>query len=144
MRIGELSDRSGLPAKTIRYYEDAGLLPPPHRSANGYRDFDEHAAQRLDFIRAAQSVGLRLGEIREILALRDGGTVPCRHVAGLIERHARDIDEHIRALHAMRADLRALARRARHAPERPDGICHIIESIPVRARGRGGPAAGTP
>ena len=130
MRIVELSDLSGVPTKTIRYYEGIGVLPEPPRSASGYRDYDGQAAARLGFVRAAQSVGLTLGEIREILAVRDRGQQPCAHVAGLIEQHATDLAERIAALQRVQRDLARMARRANQAPsgtERDAAFCHIIE-----------------
>lgn len=131
MRIGELARTVGVPAKTIRYYEQIGLVPEPRRTASGYRDYDRSAAARLAFIRAAQSVGLSLGEIREILAFRDRGEVPCQHVAGLIERHAADLSERISALERMRRDLERLGSRARTIQPRDAAratYCHIIET----------------
>jgi DNA-binding transcriptional MerR regulator len=131
VRIGELARRTGVPTKTIRYYESIGLMPDPSRTSNGYRDYDAPAERRLSFIRAAQSVGLSLGEIREVLAFRDRGEQPCHHVLSLIEEHAVDLAERIAALEAMRRDLRRMARKARSASaSAPDasGYCHIIES----------------
>jgi MerR family copper efflux transcriptional regulator len=87
--------------------------------------------RRLSFIRAGQSVGLTLGEIREVLAFRDRGERPCHHVLSLIEQHRADLAERIVALEAMRRDLRRIARKARSASaSAPDasGYCQIIES----------------
>ncbi|HEY6416930.1 MAG TPA: heavy metal-responsive transcriptional regulator [Acidimicrobiales bacterium] len=84
MRIGELAAVGGVTAKTIRYYEDIGVLDPPARTPSGYRNYSRAATDRLGFIRSAQAVGLTLGEIRGILALRDRGTTPCGHVLDLI------------------------------------------------------------
>ena len=128
MRIGELGKKLNLSAKTIRYYEEIGLLPDPGRSPSGYRDYGDGAIERLRFIKAAQAVGFSLGEIREILAFRDRGATPCQHVTLLIERHAQEIAERIRALEQMQADLRDLARRARTLVPSPGRFCHIIES----------------
>ncbi|MGH2571992.1 MAG: heavy metal-responsive transcriptional regulator [Actinomycetota bacterium] len=131
MRIGELAGRTEVPAKTIRYYEDIGLMPEPPRTPGGYRDYGEGAAARLGFIRAAQSVGLTLGEIREVLAFRDRGEAPCAHVASLIERRAADLSERIAALERMRRDLERLARKARTTSPgqaRHAAFCHIIEA----------------
>lgn len=131
MRIGEVAERSGVPTKTIRYYEDIGLMPLPPRTDSGYRDFGSDAVSRLGFIRAAQSVGLGLGEIREILAFRDRGQTPCEHVASLIERHANDLSDRIAALERMRRDLQRLGRKAKTAPRGQNGdaqFCHIIET----------------
>ena len=105
-------------------------MPSPARRDSGYRDYGEAAADRLGFIRAAQSVGLTLGEIRETLAFRDRGEAPCRHVAALIERNAVQLREHILALEAMHRELERLAKKARvispeDAPEA--AFCHIIE-----------------
>jgi MerR family copper efflux transcriptional regulator len=131
MRIGELSAKTGVPAKTIRYYEDIALLPRPPRTAGGYRHYDGSAIGRLSFIRAAQSIGLSLGEIREILGLRDRGESPCAHVAALIELHANDLAERIEALQEMRRELMRLNRLARKPSARRQdtaSVCHIIES----------------
>ena len=86
MKISELSRRAGLAATALRYYEKAGLLPPPVRTASGYRTYAPDVVPRLAFIRAAQAVGLTIGEIREIIGIRDLGTAPCGHVLELIER----------------------------------------------------------
>jgi MerR family copper efflux transcriptional regulator len=130
VRIGELAERSGVEPTTIRYYERIGLMPAPARTGSGYRDYDEDAAARLGFIRAAQSVGLTLGEIRETLAFRDRGEPPCRHVVALIERNAAELRQRIAALQAMQRDLERLARKARAiSPESAPAaaFCHIIE-----------------
>jgi MerR family copper efflux transcriptional regulator len=135
MLIGEVSKRSRVPTKTIRYYEDIGLMPAPARRESGYRDYEESAVGRLSFIRAAQSIGLTLGEIREIAAFRDRGEAPCTHVSGLIERHAAELAERIAALQEMQQDLTRLAKRARssahHAGEA--AYCHIIEDHAQRS-----------
>jgi len=84
----------------------------------------------LGFVRAAQSIGLSLGEIREILAVRDRGQIPCAHVARLIDWHA-ELAERIAALQRMRRDLERLARTARTvSPERlrQATYCHLIET----------------
>ncbi len=131
MRIGELSARTGVPAKTIRYYEDIALLPDPPRTAGGYRDYDRSAIGRLSFIRAGRSIGLSLGEIREIVGFRDRGENPCAHVSGLIELHAKDLAEHIAALEEMRMELIRLAGLARKPSGRRQAaaaVCHIIEA----------------
>jgi DNA-binding transcriptional MerR regulator len=125
-----MAERSGVEPTTIRYYERIGLMPPPTRRESGYRDYGEEAGARLSFIRAAQSVGFTLGEIRETLAFRDRGETPCRHVAALIERHAAQLRQRISALKAMQRELERLAKKA-HAISPEDApeaaFCHIIE-----------------
>ena len=129
MRIGELAARSGLSAKAVRYYEEIGVLPEAARTPAGYRDYDEATVERIAFVRAAQAVGLTLGEIREIVALRDRGETPCAHVLALLGERAAEVDRRIAELEGLRGDLARLARRARAldpADCSPDRICHII------------------
>lgn len=113
MRIGELAERTGTTAKTIRYYEQIGLLLPPRRAANEYRDYAEEAVDRLTFIRDAQAAGLTLTEIASILDLRSQGQPTCRHVIDLLERHVAALDSHISNLRQTRKKLADLTERAR-------------------------------
>jgi MerR family copper efflux transcriptional regulator len=129
MRIGELAEQAGISTKAIRYYEQIGILPPSARTASGYRSYDEAALRRLGFVRAAQAVGLTLGEIRQVIAFRDDGQAPCAHVSELLQRHAADLDARIRELQRLRGELRQLAERASTLdPETcpPERVCHII------------------
>lgn len=131
MRISELASRSGVTTKALRYYERIGILPPPLRSASGYRDYRPDVLERLGFIRAGQAVGLSLGEIRQVVALRDRGETPCDHVYRLLQRRTAELDERIDELQALRRDLRALTKRARRLdPADCDsgGVCHLITS----------------
>jgi MerR family copper efflux transcriptional regulator len=129
MRIGELAEQAGISTKAIRYYEQIGILTPPARTPSGYRSYDQTALGQLGFVRAAQALGLTLGEIRQIIAFRDGGTAPCAHVTELLQRHAADLDARIRKLQQLRGEFRQLAERAttldlEHCP--PERVCHII------------------
>jgi len=129
VHIGEAAERSGVPAKTIRYYEEIGLLPTPDRGPNGYRRYSDDVLGRLSFIRAAQASGFTLGEIRGVIALRDRGRAPCAHVRTLIDERAAEVDRRIADLQAVRAELRHLARRARRLDPSdcdPGRICHLI------------------
>jgi MerR family copper efflux transcriptional regulator len=129
VRIGDLAQRSGVTAKTIRYYEDVGLVEPPPRSPAGYRDYEPAALDRLAFIRAAQAIGLTLGEIRSIIALRDDGQTPCGHVLGLLRQRADELDRRIAELRTLRGELRRLVDRADGldpADCDPARVCHLI------------------
>ena len=131
MRIGELARRSGIASTALRYYEKAGLLPQPQRTPSGYRTYDAGALQRLAFIRAAQAVGLSLPEIREVIAIRDGGTAPCSHVVGLMERRRAEVRARIRELQRLErelSELAALGARLDPAACDPAGICQVIPS----------------
>ncbi|MFP5333452.1 MAG: MerR family transcriptional regulator, partial [Acidimicrobiia bacterium] len=72
MLIGELARQTGVASRTLRFYEDQDLLPPPDRTPAGYRTYPERAADRVRFIKDAQAAGFTLAEIREILTIRDG------------------------------------------------------------------------
>jgi DNA-binding transcriptional MerR regulator len=130
VQIGELAQRSGLSVKTLRYYEQIGVLAAPPRTAAGYRDYDDDDAfGRLEFVRAAQAVGLTLGEIREVIAFRERGDVPCGRVLDLILHHAAEVDRRIAELQRLRADLDRLARRARtlDPADCPESVvCHLL------------------
>jgi DNA-binding transcriptional MerR regulator len=112
MLIGELAADAGVPAKTIRFYEQAGLMPAPPRTTAGYRDYPPGALDRLAFIRHAQVTGFTLAEIRSVLAIRDSGDPPCGHVATLIGQHLAQVERHIAELTRTRDVLIALQRRA--------------------------------
>ncbi len=129
MRIGEVADRAGVPVKTIRYYEDIGVLAPSARSSSGYRDLDESVLDRLAFIRAAQGVGLTLGEIRGIVALRDDGDAPCGHVLDLLRARSAEIDRRVSELRSLQRELKRLVARAQGldpADCDPHRICHLL------------------
>ncbi len=113
MRIGELARRTRVPTKTIRYYEEIGVLPEPQRTANGYRDYAEDAVDRLAFVRDAQAMGLTLAEIAFILDLRSQGEATCHHVIDLLEHHLAALDRHIQTLRRTRKRLLALTETAR-------------------------------
>lgn len=127
MRIGELAERTGATAKTIRYWEGEGLVPEPARTPSGYRDYDRSAVERIGFIRQAQTAGLVLSQIRQILEVRDDGTAPCEHVAEAVDRRLAEVEARIEELQATRAQLRRLAARAAvQDPLTCTGICSII------------------
>jgi MerR family copper efflux transcriptional regulator len=129
LRIGELARQSGVASTALRYYEKAGLIPPPQRTASGYRAYDASVLPRLAFIRAAQAVGLSLAEIRDVIRLREGGSPPCRHVVDVIERHRIEVRARINELQRLEQDLEQLARTGamlNPAECDPSGICAVI------------------
>lgn len=128
MRIGELASRTGVTTKTIRFWEATGLLTDPARTSSGYRFYGTESIDRLEFIRHAQTAGLTLEEIRQVLAISDGGRAPCEHVSELIHRHLADLDQRVRELTATRRRLRHLAQRAAEQdPAACEGYCSILE-----------------
>jgi MerR family transcriptional regulator, Zn(II)-responsive regulator of zntA len=105
MRIGELAEAAGTTTKTLRFYEESGLLPPTDRAANGYRDYGPEALSRLDFIHRGRVAGLTLAQIREVIDIRETGDAPCHHVHQLLTERLADIDRQIADLQALRATL---------------------------------------
>ncbi len=105
LSVGQFASRAGVRPDTIRYYERAGLLPRPHRTDGDHRRYGPADLDRLLFIRGAQRLGLRLAEIRDLLAVRDTGDCPCGPAEVLLRGHVREIDAEIARLTALRAEL---------------------------------------
>jgi DNA-binding transcriptional MerR regulator len=127
MRIGEVAGRAGVPAKTIRFWEDEGMLPHPGRTPAGYRDYDPAVLDRLAFIRHAQGAGLTLAAIRQVLDIRDSGQQPCVHVTDLIARRLAEVEARLAELTRTRDQLVVLAARAAaQDPADCRGYCSII------------------
>lgn len=127
MKIGELAARTGVTAKTIRFWEATGLLADPARTPSGYRDYGPESVDRLEFIRHAQASGLTLGQIRQILEISDSGDAPCEHVGQVVADRLAEVETRIAELADTRRHLQALARRA-SAQDSADcrGYCTII------------------
>ena len=107
--IGEVSRQTGLSIHAIRFYEAEGLLREAARSESGYRLFSPQAVEQLLFIRKAQELGFSLGEIRELLVLRDRNTDACSHVKSLVEEKLASIRRKVRELEAMETDLKRVS-----------------------------------
>lgn len=106
LKIGEVADLSGLSVKTIRYYEDLGLLAPTvERSRNGYRLFQLQVLNRLAFIKRAQSLGLSLQEIKPLLALHDRDELPCPQVKHQLQQKIGAIAAEIETLKTRQTEL---------------------------------------
>ncbi|MBA2274073.1 MAG: heavy metal-responsive transcriptional regulator [Actinobacteria bacterium] len=109
--ISEIAHRANVSSDTIRYYEREGLIPAPARSTSGYREYEEGVAGRLRFIKGAQSFGLRLSEIRELLEIQDRGACPCGHTRTLVERRTAELAAEIERLSRLHEELRRMALR---------------------------------
>ena len=108
LRVAELAAAVGVGADTIRYYEKAGLLLPPARTPAGYRLYEPGVVDRLQFIQGAQRLGLRLRDIKDLLAVRDTGVCPCEPAEELLRRRLADLDEEIARLSALREQMVAM------------------------------------
>lgn len=130
MQIKELSRQTNLSSKTLRYYEDIGLLPPPRRLSNGYRDYNEADVDRVKFVAASRGLDFSLDDIGEILDLRDRREAPCRVVLDLLQQRADEISQRIADLQRLEMELRELHRLGLTFPtDDVDGkecVCHLI------------------
>ncbi|MGJ3252601.1 MAG: heavy metal-responsive transcriptional regulator [Elainellaceae cyanobacterium] len=126
LKIGDIAAESGLPVKTIRYYEEIGLLAPTvERSGAGYRLFDPAVLNRLAFIKRAQSLGLSLQEIHQILGIHDEGQLPCGEVKQHLKAKVESINTQIEALEMLRAELQGILSGWQEQPA-PDRIAQTI------------------
>lgn len=131
MQIKEFAQQTNLPAKTIRYYEEIGLLPPPMRLANGYRVYDEGDVARARFVAAARRLDLSLDDVQEILALRDRREAPCRVLLDRLAEKAAEVSQRIAELQRLETELRDLHRLGQTFPlddvEGKNCVCHLVE-----------------
>ena len=125
--IGEAAQRSGVSRKALRLYEAAGILPPPRRAPSGYRMYDREALNVLSFVRQAQRLGFTLAEIKDIVAIRRTGGVPCLHIRDLVRRKAQELDQRLTDLAHVRKSLRTLLKGWRSSRTGAAAVCPHIE-----------------
>jgi Cu(I)-responsive transcriptional regulator len=124
--IGEVAAQTGVPAKTIRYYESTGLIPEAERAANGYRMYGERAVHLLRFVKRARDLGFSVDDVSNLLALWANDSRESSEVKKLAVAHLAEIDKKIDALEELRATMRTLIDCC-HGDERPD--CPILEDL---------------
>jgi MerR family transcriptional regulator, copper efflux regulator len=126
--IGTIAKESGIPIKTIRYYDELGLLKTNGRTEGGYRLFDLDVFVRLKFIKRAQNLGLSLSEIKEFLEVHDRGNLPCDRIKVKLEEKLTAIERQIQQLQILKQELKGLLSGWQKMPEQPEEtICPIIE-----------------
>ena len=132
MLINELSRQTGLPAKTIRYYESIGLIPPPLRAQNNYRLYSAAEADRLRFIASARRLGIRLADIGDIVAARDQGLAPCERVLAALDQCRLEIDRRLADMLTLRETLLQLRREGAGLPlndvEGRECVCYLVKA----------------
>lgn len=126
MNISEAARRSGLSAKTIRYYEDIDLIVPAVRAENGYRQYDAKAVEELHFLARAREVGFDLQECRQLLELQRDRSRQSRHARQLVLEKSQQLQTRIARLVAMQKVLLDMAQRCR-GDEGPE--CAILEDL---------------
>ena len=132
MNIGTVAERSGVAAKSIRYYERIGLIRPAERRANGYRSYSPRDMQTLAFIRQARRLGFSVDEVRDLLDLWRDRRRKSAAVKKLAAQHVETLDRKIEQLRAMQKAVGHLVQR-RHGDARPD--CPNLEALQDRAGG---------
>ena len=126
MNIGTVAARSAVPAKTIRYYESIGLLPPAGRSSGGYRTYDDKDVETLRFVQRARSLGFSVKDVGNLLALwRDQGRASA-DVREMALAHVREIERKVDELQSIRDVLLDLIDRC-HGDHRPQ--CPILDRL---------------
>lgn len=126
LTIGALAHAAGVRLETIRYYRRVGLVPQPARPAGGVRRYDARAVARLRFIRRAQQLSFSLDEVRQLLALDDGGR-QCGATRRQEEARLAEVDAKLAALARMRRELKRLIAECSGATRRP--ACPIIDTL---------------
>jgi MerR family transcriptional regulator, copper efflux regulator len=128
LKIGELAHRSGVSVKTIRYYEECGLIQTSDRTEGQFRLFHPEMVQRLHFIKRLQGLGLSLNEIGECLAVYDQGDLPCQDIAHKLGAHIEAIDRQMESLKTLRGELtELLSNWSDHPISRSDKICPNLD-----------------
>ena len=125
MNISAAAKVTDLPAKTIRYYEDIGLIKPA-RTANGYREFSDKDLHRLRFLQRARSLGFSIEECRLLFSLYEDQNRASANVKAIAIDKIRQIDRKLHELHSLKATLENLADHC-HGDHRPD--CPIIDDL---------------
>ena len=126
--IGQVTALSGIPIRTIRYYEGLGLLKSSGRTEGGFRQFSSEVLSRLAFIKRAQNLGLSLEEIGEILKVYDEGKPPCGEIKEKLEDKLLEIDRQIEQLLTLQTELKGLLSGWKSFPaQQPGIICPIIQ-----------------
>lgn len=125
MKIKQASQLSGLPARTIRYYESRGLIGS-QRAANGYRHYHSDDIERLQFLHRARNLGFSLDECGDLLALHRDPNRASQAVRAIAEQHLQDVDAKIAQLEQMKAQLTDWVRRC---PGDASSDCAILEGL---------------
>lgn len=126
MNIGQAAEASGISAKTIRYYEDIGLIPAADRSDGGYRIYDKHAVHTLRFIHRSRELGFSMRDIRQLLTLWQDRQRASADVKQLARAHMEELDRKLEQLRSMRQTLEHLVEHC-EGDNRPD--CPILDGL---------------
>lgn len=131
LTVSQAARRAGLSPKAVRLYEGKGLLDPVPRTQAGYRLYRQQDVDVLRFVRQARALGLKLGDIGEIIDLQRQGGQPCQRVLGIVEARLKEIDQALQDLRALRRTLRQARETALQSQDQGQAavVCRIIESV---------------
>jgi DNA-binding transcriptional MerR regulator len=134
LSIGEVAKASGVAARTIRYYEQVGVLPSPSRTLSGYRQYNERSIQHLVFLRRARALGLPLHRLKPLIAVLNGGSPGALRprLLDLVRGHLSTVRQQLGELHLLERQLeQALRRRVDPSQERTGG-CRCLDGVTAR------------
>lgn len=130
MQIQSLARQTGVSTKTIRYYEQIGILPPPARSPNGYRQYAPADMDRLQLVAGARRLDISLAEIKEILEMKDQNQAPCTRLLDVLGQKEKEIHTRIQELQRMEIELHSLQSLGRTFPTDDvagkNCVCHLV------------------
>jgi len=124
--IGDAAIQSGLPVKTVRYYDEIKLVSPSSRTAAGYRQYSADELRKLTFVKRARSFGFSVDDCRQLLNLFEDQSRSSREVKAFANRRLEEIEEKLRDMQALHTELKALAHRC---PGNDDADCPILTSL---------------
>ncbi len=125
--ISQLAKAAEVPTTTVRYYERIGLVEPEDRSQGNYRLYSDESLRKLKFIRAAQSIGFQLDDVRTLLDAGDAEPLPCEDVQVLIEDRLAEIEERLKDLRHVKRVLKSALKKCSDTQDA--GCCHVIETL---------------
>ncbi len=131
LKIGEVSQLSGIGIEALRFYERSGLLGKPLRSSSGYRLYDEGVLERLAFIKKSQTLGFSLDEIKQIISDARSGSSPCDEVREIVRRRLAELDERMREMRRYRKELAHTLEEWDKVGRAPGHICGLIETAEI-------------
>lgn len=132
MQIKELSRATGVDVETIRFYEKQGLLPPPARRENGYRDYAASHLERLSFIRHCRALDMPLSDVARLLSFLDEPEAHCADVNGLVDQQLSRVRARLKSMRALERQLMLLRSRCRETLGRH---CGILDELVSAAHG---------
>ena len=131
LKIGEVSNLSGIGIEALRFYEKSGLLDKPERTNSGYRMYDTGVLERLAFIKQAQVLGFSLDEIKQIIDEKRAGKNPCAEVRELVRLRLQELDERMQEMQRYREELAATLDKWDEVGISQGRICGLIEGSNV-------------